>query len=252
MHIGGCRNNRFHHAAERRTVGNQRRAESHAFAQTHYGHAVITDGAGNQHNVAGTGCFAGNQMISQPLADAGRSDVDAVAVSFFHNLGVARHDGNAGFLGRFGHGDHDFLEVSERKTFFENKGRGKPERLSPAHGNVIHRAGHGQPADVAAGKEEGFHDVGVTGNGYRFDDRRHDSAVVALSEPLVGEVFGKEFADQLSRSPSARTVRHVNCAAAHIQPPSKSCTFCLEIMSHCFSPLERFCDADGPQDQAFF
>ena len=93
--------------------------------------------------------------------------------------------------------------------------------------------------------------MGVTGNGYRFDDRRHDSAVVALSEPLVGEVFGKEFADKLSRSPSAGTVRHVNGAAAHIQPPSQSCTFCLEIMSHCFSPLEGFATLMGRKIRRF-
>ena len=52
------------------------------------------------------------------------------------------------------HRRHDAPQVGERQPFFEDERGREEQRPRAADGEIVHRAVHRQPADVAAGEEE--------------------------------------------------------------------------------------------------
>ena len=116
-----------------------------------------------------------------------------------------------------GHARDDPIERGKGQTLLENEGGGKIQRLRAADGDVVHGSRDGEASDVAARKEEGFHDVAVRREDGISLEGRQERAVVALFEPVVSEVLREDFADQLFGRETARAVGHVDAASFEVE-----------------------------------
>ena len=70
-----------------------------------------------------------------------------------------------------------FLRSASREPFFDDKAGGKKERFSSCDSEVVHRTAHSKVADIAAGKEERRHHVGIGGIGEPRRGHVHDSGI---------------------------------------------------------------------------
>ena len=118
-------------------------------------------------------------------ADAGRVDEDAVAFAPIHDLRVAGHQLHACLGRRPLHRLHDAPQRLHRQAFFQDEACAQEARPRAAHRQVVHRAVDGQRADVAAGKEQRPHDVGIGRERQAAGARLEDRAVVPRVEPRL-------------------------------------------------------------------
>src|SRR3954452_21292586 len=96
--------------------------------------------------------------VGADAADSGGVDEDAVSLALFDDLGVAGDDLDAGGFGGAAHGGGDASERVERGAFLGDEGGGEVGRFGAPHGEIVHRAGPGERADIAAAEEERFDD----------------------------------------------------------------------------------------------
>ncbi len=89
---------------------------------------------------------------TRPMPDGG--DEDAVALAAIDDLGIAGDERHAGLVAGLPHRGDDALQVGQRQSFFEDERRRQEQRPGAADGQIVDRAVHRQPADVAAGEEE--------------------------------------------------------------------------------------------------
>ncbi len=99
------------------------------------------------------------------------------------------------------------LEIVHRQAFLEDESDREMERFRAAHGKVVHRAVDREPADVAAGKEDGAHHVRVGAEGEARSVGGEDGAVVERIEQLVVEFRQHDLLHQFLAQLAAAAVR---------------------------------------------
>jgi hypothetical protein len=171
----------------------------------------------NDDPVAGAGAVAGPVLPLGDDADAGRRDIDAVALALLHHLGVAGDDGNLGSGGRQRHRVDNARQIAERESFLENEARRQVERRRAHHRDVVDRPVYRQAADVAAGEEQRPDDMRIGGQHQPAGGHRQHRRVVALPEIGIAQPAGEQLVDQLRHRASAAAVGHVDPALPQIE-----------------------------------
>ena len=124
-------------------------------------------------------------------------DEQAVAFALVHDLGVARDElhtsGGRGLL----HRPDDASERLHRQAFLDDESGAQPLRPRAAHGEVVDCSVDGERADVAAGKKQRMHDVGIGGEGEALAADVNHRAVVTLVEQRVAERGQEQLFDEL-------------------------------------------------------
>ena len=69
----------------------------------------------------------------------------------------------SGLCSRCTHGFHHTPQVVDRQPFFEDESSREIQRACAAHGQIVHRAMHCQPSNVAARKKDRSNHEGVGG-----------------------------------------------------------------------------------------
>ena len=139
-------------------------------------------------------------------ADAGGVDEHAVAFAPLHDFAVAGHHLDVRLAGRLLDRQHDAPEVLHQEPLLQDEAAAQEERPGAAHRQVVARAEHGQPADVAAGEERRLHDVGVGAEGKPLIAEREQRAVVQRRQERVVEGRQQHALDQVLRQPPAAAV----------------------------------------------
>ncbi|MPM83463.1 hypothetical protein SDC9_130527 [bioreactor metagenome] len=113
---------------------------------------------------------------------------------------------------------HDTRQIGELEPFLQDEASRKIQRSCAHHGHVVDRAMHRQAADVAAGEEQGRHDMGVGGHDQTaFAGVRQQGTIVALGEVFVAEMPGEQLLNQLRHCPAARAVGHIDLAVFDVE-----------------------------------
>ncbi len=197
----------------RRAIALDQRFELQAFARRHHRHAVPADVARQQDDVAHPHARGRHHGVLLDQSDAGGVDVEPVALAPVDHLGVAGHQHHAGRRGRGLHRLHDALQHLHRQALFDDEAGAEELRTRAAHREVVDGAVHGQRADVAAGKEQRPHDVGVGGERHLRGPHPQPRAVVALAERRVLE--GRHERSARSADWSAGRRHHAPSARGH-------------------------------------
>ncbi len=159
------------------------------------------------------------RITASPGADLGRRDrggrrdaadprgVDeqAVGLAPIDDLGVAGDQADAGGVGATAHRLDHPAQGRDRQAFFEDEADAQAFGARAAHGEVVDGAVDGERADVAAGKEQRPHDIGIGREGGRAVDRQH-GAVVAAVEFRIVERRANHVVDQAGHRPAAAAV----------------------------------------------
>src|ERR1051326_980497 len=180
---------------DRRDVGAEGAPQREAVPRRPAREAVVADRAGDDDLVAGTQRVVAHDAPRH--ADAGRVDHDAVDLAAAHDFRVARDHDYAG-LGARGHERRlDRLEQRHVEAFLEDHAAGEAERARGAHHRqVVHRAGDGDAADVAAGEDDRLDDVRVGGDDEELVAERDRGAVVHRAEADAVERHRREVLDE--------------------------------------------------------
>ena len=137
------------------------RREAQLLARRDNRDAVVANAAADENLIARPNVRRGEIDTVAQLADASRVDVDAIAMTAVDDLGVTRHDLDAGFLGRRRHRRAHTSQVVEQITLLEHEAAGKVARRGSACRDIIDRTAHGQMPDVSTRKEMRRHHEGV-------------------------------------------------------------------------------------------
>ena len=146
-------------------------------------------------------------------ADARGVDEELVGAAAPDHLGVAGDDGDAGARRRRARRLDDAAQIGERQALLEDEGERQRQRPRAADGEIVDRAVDRQLADVAAGKEDGRHDVGVGGEGEPLAVALDERRVVEPLERRVAERGHDQLLDQLRGEPAARAVAEQDLVA---------------------------------------
>ncbi len=179
------------------------------------GGAVITDGATDNNRVSRLDALHGKGCRVLDEADAGGVDEEAVGGPPGDDLGVSRHDGDAGLLCRLGHGAGDPPEILHGKALFQDEPGTHDQGLSPADGKIVDRPVDGKRPDVAAGEEDRVDDIGIGGETQQLIAHPQDGTVL---EPLQAGVFQKrqeDLRDQFVAQKPTATVFQKNPIVLH-------------------------------------
>ena len=150
---------------ERRGVALDAARERQTFALAHDGDTVVAQRARYQDDVAGLAAGAAERHARGNLAHAGGVDVDAVGPAALDYLGVAGDDFDARLARRLGHGLHNLAQLIHGIAFFEDKAARQIANVGTRGRDVVDGSAHGEPADIAAGKELRRHHKAVGRHG---------------------------------------------------------------------------------------
>ena len=139
---------------------------------------MIAHAAGDQDDVAGPDLL--RQGLPPEQADARGIDEYAVAGAFFHHLGIAGDDGDAGVAGGGGHGVAYAAQFVYGQSRFQYHGAGQVQRLRAADSQIVDGAADRQTADVAPREKARTHHEAVRGQGQPVAESRADRAVAQL------------------------------------------------------------------------
>ena len=131
------------------------------------GDAVIADGTGEQHLVAGTDGLRRDVDTLDRAADAATADVHVVGFAMLDDLGIAGRDDHTRAAGGGGHGAHFEFEDFGGQTGFEHISDDEGLGAGAGDGQIVHRAIDGQFAYGTTGETQGFDDEGVGGDRQR-------------------------------------------------------------------------------------
>ena len=195
----------LHCTPERGAVAGDVRVDLEFVAGEQDGAAVAAHVAGHDHGVAGTRERAGGADALGELSDAGGGDEDVVDLALARDLGVARHDADARFVGGLLHGGGDLFELGEGEPLLDHERAGEIERFRAHAREVVDRAADAELADVAAGELERRHDESIRGERDLSGVHGQDRGVVA-GEIRVGEMRLEDAVDEFGGLASARAV----------------------------------------------
>ena len=104
---------------------------------------------------------------------------------------------HAGGFGRLLQALHHRPERFHREPLFEDEAAAQVDRTRAAHRQIVHRAVDRQRTDVAAGKEQRMHDVGIRGESQPRAAQFKDRAVVPRLRQRAVEGRQNHLLDQL-------------------------------------------------------
>ena len=191
---------------ERRRVGGKGGGEGKALALRDDADAVVAQGAGDEHLVAGLAVASRQVDAGRDEAHACGVDEHAVGMAALDDLRVAGHDGHARLGGRLRHRAHNLAQLVHGIALFEHEAAGEVLHLGARGGHVVDRAAHGKAADVPAGEELGRHHERVGAHGDALASQGHDARVVAGKGGLVGELVKEQVVDEALHHRAARAM----------------------------------------------
>jgi hypothetical protein len=103
---------------------------------------VITDVTADDDRVVRADFAYPESQAPRTHADARRHEVEPAGLAAWHDLGVARHDANAGFAGCLGKAGHDAFEPADFKPFLNDGTETEIERCRARNREIVHRAVH--------------------------------------------------------------------------------------------------------------
>lgn len=155
--------------------------------------------------IAGTCPLGPDLQARRDQADTGGIDEKLVRATLGHHLGVAGDDVHPGLRRCPAHGFGDHAEYVEFQTFFQDEPGGQTDWLRSAARQVVDRAVDRQVADVAAGKEQRLHHIGIRGQ-RDTSARDVEQGRVARRTPRTTERRQEEVLDQFFRQHPAATM----------------------------------------------
>ena len=106
----------------------------------HDRHAVVADGAAQNHHIARSGAVAGNLDTRWHHAHAGGVDEQLVSAAPVDHFGVARHNLHTRLPGRRRHRCHNALQFGQRQALLNDKAGAEPQWARTAHTHIVDRA----------------------------------------------------------------------------------------------------------------
>ena len=194
-------------AGDRRRIALDRALEFQSFAHRHDGHAMPAQIAVYENRVAGPDAARRDGQRMFDHADAGRVDEQPVTLALVHHLGVAGNDLHAGARGGPLHRGDDPPERVHGQPFLDDETGAEIEGAGAAHREVVHRAVHGQGADIAAGKKQRPHDIGIGRERQALSGEFEDARVVLRLQQVVAERRHEHFADEPVHQRAAAAMR---------------------------------------------
>ena len=128
-------------------------AELQPFARRHDRDAVPADVTTQENSIARPHALRPYNRVVLDHAYTRCIDEDAITFAPVHHLGVTRDHLHAGLIRRPAHGLHHAPQRFHRQSLFKDEARTQIERPRSAHGQVVHRAVHGQRAYVSSREE---------------------------------------------------------------------------------------------------
>ena len=174
---------------------------------------MVAERAGQDELVAAPD--ASGRRPADRVTDAGRVDVDLVALALRHDLGVACHDRYARQAGRPHDGPQDLVQRRLLQPLLQDEAEREEARGGAGDDEVVDRAVDGQPADVAAGEEERVDDVAVGGEGQAAGE---EGRVAELPEDGVPERLQDAAGDELAHEPPAAAELEADPLRVHARP----------------------------------
>ena len=196
---------------ERGGVAFEAGREAQGLAAAHDGNAVVAQRAGDQHLIAGPTLRAAQLHARRQRSHAARVDEHAVAMATVDHLRVARHQRHARLASALRHGGADALEVLDGEALLQHEAHAQVAGRRAACGHIVHRAAHGKPPDVAAGKEMGRHHEAVRGERQPFARRRRGQhRGIVAAQQLFARISSEEHIvdDALHHRPAAAVPQH--------------------------------------------
>ena len=167
--------------------------ERQRLAAAHDGDAVVAQRAGDQHLVARATPSAAQFHVRRQRSHAARVDEHAVAMATVDHLRIARHQRHARLTGALRHGVADAPKIVDGETLFQNEAHAQVAGCRAARGHIVHRAAHGEPADVAAREEMRRHHEAVRGECQPLARRRRGQhGGIVAAQQLVARIGGEE------------------------------------------------------------
>src|ERR1035438_3297453 len=167
------------------------------FALRQDGDPVVADVAAKQHAVARPGLVRGQADAGPHDPDPGGIDEQPIAAALVHHLGIARHDRNARALRRRTHGLRDGTQRLHRQAFLQDERRAQTHRICAAYREIVDGAVYSQRPNIAAGKKERLHHVGIGGEGQPRAGGFHDGLIVHAAKRGIRECREEDIAQQL-------------------------------------------------------
>jgi hypothetical protein len=137
---------------ETRRVARDLGLEGQSFPRGHDGHPMSSDGAAEQHQVAGAGPIGGWAELGLDEADTGGIDVEPIGPAALHHLCVPRNHLDPGPSRAPGHGLNDAVQHLVRQALLEDKTCREIPRAATHHGHIVEGAVDRERADVPARK----------------------------------------------------------------------------------------------------
>ena len=139
---------------------------------------MVAHRAGEDDLIPGAGRGA-RHPGAQDQPHPGGGDEDLVGGALGHHLGVPGDDGHPGFGRGLTHGLGNGVQHGDFQALLQDEGGGQHQGPGRGGEQIVHRARHRQPADVAAGEKQGVHHEGVGGEGQPVGPQEDGGAVVA-------------------------------------------------------------------------
>jgi hypothetical protein len=177
-----------------------------ALADGHDRHAVPADIAADQDGVARLNALGRDFLRVLKDADPGGVDEEAVAFAFIDDLGIAGDDLHAGLLRGLLHRGDDLPKGFHGQAFLNDVASAEVERARARHRKVVNRAVHSQGAEVATGKEERLHDVGIGSESEALAADFEHARIVLRFQERIAEGGQEQLADELMHQLAAAAV----------------------------------------------
>jgi hypothetical protein len=176
------------------------------------------DRAGHDHRVAGLGVRHAQGHVVLDHAHAGGVDVAPVGLAPLHHLGVPGDHLHPRDLGRGLHRGHDLDQVGDREALLQDEPGGQVERGRAGHRQVVDGPVDREVADVAAGKDQRRHHVGVGGQSDPAAVHVELGGVFQGLEQRVAERVQEDRLDQGPGGLAAGPVGHGDPLLADLRP----------------------------------
>lgn len=171
-----------------------------------HGNAVVAHRPGENDHVARLGQRPADFAVVADDAHTGGVDVEAVGFAALDDFRVPGDDLHPRLGRRDLHRFHHPRQHGHVEPFLQNESGGQIEGRRPHHRQIVHRTADRQPADVAAGKEQGGHDMGIGADGQTARRNGHHPRIIGGAQGGIIERSLEEATDQIVAHPAAAAV----------------------------------------------
>ena len=125
---------------------------------------MIADGSTDQYSISGADAIRRVAPATRPKADAGRGQIDAVAVAAADNFGIAGNHRDTAVACRGRQGMNDPAQQRNFQSFFKEDVECQVMRLRAADREIVYRAMNRQRTNIAARKLQWLYGEAVGGH----------------------------------------------------------------------------------------